>query len=77
MNSIPATNLSTGDINFDQERNLLDYNILLACSIFKSRNKTLCPANSDFMALSDMNSDGIVDQTDMTLLLQEYRGKEN
>lgn len=74
-NNISKTNLSSGDLNTDQERNLLDYNILLACSIFNTRNKTLCPDTSEFLAYSDMNSDGTVDQTDMTLWLQEYRGK--
>ncbi len=77
INNITKTNLSTGDLNNDQERNLLDYNILLACSIFKTRNKTLCPENSESIILSDMNSDGSVDQTDFTLWLQEYRGKSN
>lgn len=70
--NIPSFNLSTGDINQDKTRNLLDWNLLLACSSFNTRNKTLCADTSEFIKTSDMNSDGKVDQTDFTLWLQEF-----
>ncbi len=74
VNDIPTFNLSGGDIDENGERNLLDWNLLNACSIFKFQNKTLCPENSKFKINADMNSDGVVDQSDTTLFYQELFG---
>lgn len=72
VNILPSINLSGGDINMDKVRNLLDWNLLLACSIFNSRNETLCPNNSDFKTNSDLNSNGVVNQDDINLWLREF-----
>lgn len=73
-NLIPAVTLSPGDINEDLSRNILDWNLLNACSIYnRIRNKTLCPDNSNYMTNSDLNSNSIVDADDITLWLQQFR----
>lgn len=74
VNDIPTFNLSGGDIDENGERNILDWNLLNACSIFKFQNKELCPENSKLKTNADMNSDGIIDQSDITLFYQEIFG---
>lgn len=74
VNSTPEFNFSGGDIDENEERNLLDWNLLNACSIFKFNNPQLCPDGSKFKQNSDMNSDGVVDQSDITLFYQELFG---
>lgn len=69
-----SLNLSGGDIDENSERNLLDWNLLNACSIFKFNNPKICPEGSRYKLNSDMNSDGTVDQSDTTLFYQELFG---
>lgn len=49
---------------------LRDYNVLMSCSIF-SKDSAACDSNPNFLTNSDLNSDGLVDQSDYTLWLKE------
>lgn len=66
--------LITGDVNKKENSankiNILDYNVILACSIY-SNSKALCDSNPDYTVNSDLNDDGIVDQDDFTLFITE------
>lgn len=76
-----ATNLNSPQFymvagNIDDEGqskdfiDIRDYNVLMSCSIF-SKDTTVCDSNVNFLINSDLNSDGIVDQSDYTLWLKE------
>ena len=71
--------LITGDINKTEKSinklNILDYNILLSCSIFSS-NKTLCNTKANYRENSDLNDDGKVNENDFTLFLKELANQE-
>lgn len=70
---IPAFNLSAGDINEDGTRNLIDWNLVNACSIYnKIRNHNLCPDGSSLMTNSDLDSNGKVDLDDINLWRREF-----
>lgn len=74
VTTLPTTDLSTGDINGDSSRNLLDWILLQACSNFNAtRNTTLCPDSSSKLSNSDLNADGKVDEIDNNLWLIEFR----
>jgi hypothetical protein len=67
-NTLPYLPLVTGDINGDNQINILDYNIMMGCY------SDLLPAVSCTSAnnvLSDMNDDGNVNQFDYNLFLRE------
>lgn len=72
--AIAPFTFSGGDLNNDGERNLLDWNLLLACSLFTSnRNTSLCPNGSSQMQNADLDSNGVVDQDDITLWIDEFK----
>jgi len=74
-NQIPTGNLTTGDIDTEGSSNnaldIYDYNVLISCSIYTGDNHEACNKNSDYMKLSDLNSDGVVDIIDYQLFLRE------
>ncbi len=67
-----AIELEAGDFNEDGKRDLLDWNIINACSVFITKNQAVCSSNSTFKENSDLNKDGVVDQDDMTLWIREF-----
>jgi len=69
--SVPAVNLVAGDINSDNAINILDYNILISCSVFSSDNHDVCDKNPDYKTLSDLDDNGAVNQFDYNLFIRE------
>lgn len=68
----PTTNrlglpLVSGDLNNDNQLDILDYNILISCYGSKQ-----CPP--DQKAASDLNSDGAVDGVDYNIWLRNFQG---
>lgn len=69
--NVPAVNLVTGNINRDNAIDILDYNILISCSVFSTDNRGACNANSQYSVLSDLEDNGVVNQFDYNLFLRE------
>ena len=69
--NLPAVNLVTGDINNDNAINILDYNILISCSIFSVDNRALCNGNPQYAVLSDLEDNGVINQFDYNLFRRE------
>jgi|GEM_PF-2297693 len=73
--NVPAVNLVAGDINGDNAINILDYNILISCSVFSTDNHGACNgasiANSQYAVLSDLDDNGAVNQFDYNLFIRE------
>jgi hypothetical protein len=66
--SLPAIKLVAGDVNSDNQINILDYNILIGCY------SDLSPAvscNTQTNLMSDINDDGHVNQYDYNLFIRE------
>jgi Mg-chelatase subunit ChlD len=68
-NDMPAITLVAGDVNNDNQLNILDYNTLLGCY----SDLAAAPACSDQTkkVASDLNDDGQVNQVDYNLFLRE------
>ena len=83
INSMDPVNLIAGDIDNDNKIGMLDYGILISCSIFArtEQAKALCSENESFKLLSDLNDDGDneetpnVDQLDYGYFIQEFSGQ--
>ena len=71
-NTLPSTNVVAGDLNKDNALTILDYNILLSCSIYSQDNNALCKSNPNFSTFSDLDDNGTVDQFDYNLFVREY-----
>ena len=73
--NVPAVNLVAGDINGDNAINILDYNILISCSVFSTDNHGACNgariSNSQYAVLSDLDDNGAVNQFDYNLFIRE------
>src|SRR3989344_4925286 len=69
--NLPAVNLVTGDITNDNAINILDYNILISCSIFSVDNRALCNGNPQYAVLSDLEDNGVINQFDYNLFRRE------
>jgi len=67
-----SVNLVAGDINGDNAINILDYNILVSCSVFSTDNHGACNANQQYAVLSDLDDNGVVNQFDYNLFLREF-----
>jgi Dockerin type I domain len=67
-NQLPATSLIAGDINGDNEINIVDYNVLIGCYSDLLPPVSCTPANE---MLADLNDDGAVNQFDYNLFLRE------
>lgn len=73
-NNLSQVVLSGGDINEDGSRNLLDWNLIHACSDSLSHDEEVCERNEKYGVNSDMNKDGIIDiANDLQLWLREFR----
>jgi len=69
INTLTKITLVVGDINGDNAINILDYNILISCSVFSTDNHGAC---GQYAVLSDLDDNGAVDQLDYNLFLREY-----
>ena len=67
-NSLPALTLITGDINNDNQINIVDYNIVIGC-YSDLLPPVSCPAGDDVAA--DVTDDGHVNQFDYNLFIRE------
>jgi hypothetical protein len=67
-NQLPQFSMVVGDINDDNQINILDYNILMGC-YSDLLPPVSCAAGND--VLSDLDSDGHVNQFDYNLFLRE------
>ena len=74
VNTIPQVSLIGGDINSDNRIDILDYNLLVSCSIFAKTEKAriACNSNSFYKIQADINDDGNVNELDYGYFLQEY-----
>jgi hypothetical protein len=68
--------LVAGDVDSNNLLDLGDYNILLSCitSPFVANidNHVLCNTNADYLRLSDLEDNGVVNEFDYNLFLREY-----
>ncbi len=71
INNIPAVSLVTGDINNDNQLDLLDYNLLIGCYGGKMNTPSCLAKPSVTSAGADINDDGVVDGGDYNLFLRE------
>jgi hypothetical protein len=71
-NTLPKTTLITGDINNDNQLNILDYNVLMGCYSDLSP-ATNCAAGDQVKA--DITDDGAVNQFDYNLFLRELTNR--
>jgi hypothetical protein len=73
---LPQVNLVAGDVDSNNLLDLGDYNILLSCitSPFVANidNHVLCNTNADYLRLSDLEDNGVVNEFDYNLFLREY-----
>ncbi len=73
---LPGVNLVAGDIDSNNALNIKDYNILLSCVtspfIANIDNKALCNSNANYVKLSDLEDNGVVNEFDYNLFLREY-----
>jgi hypothetical protein len=67
LTTIRATKLITGDINGDNELNLLDYNSLISCTGGKT-----CTQKSK----ADLNMDGKVDEKDLNIMYVAFSTRQ-
>jgi N-acetylglucosamine-6-sulfatase len=63
--SLPTLSLTTGDMNSDNELNILDYNMILTC--YEDSPKNTCKNKKN----GDTNDDASVNKTDLNLWLRE------
>jgi hypothetical protein len=72
-----SESLKSSDINNDGKTNLLDWNILSACSIFNSiKNNKTCPVGSEKQQTADLDGNGVVDQDDFTLWIKQFNSSK-
>ena len=71
--NIPVSgNLSTGDIDNNNELTILDYNILISCYIY-SPNTGACNQNNRIV--SDLTDNGVNDHDDYNLHLRDWSAR--
>lgn len=73
-NTMPAVSLIAGDITGQNEINLTDYNVLIACysDLEPMQDPTLCNQFTvNGFSMADLNDDGAVNQFDLNLFLRE------
>lgn len=79
-NTMAPVNLIAGDIDNDNKIGILDYGILISCSIFAKTEtaRALCDQDESYRLLSDLNDDGEsdeiqkIDEFDYGYFIQEY-----
>lgn len=67
-NTLPNVKLVAGDVNGDNQVNIVDYNILIGCYSDLSPAVSCTPTNN---LLADINDDGHVNQFDYNLFIRE------
>jgi len=70
--TIPVVSLVTGNINNDEQLDILDYNLLTNCFGAKQTTASCTTPPTTTTSGSDINDDGIVDASDYNLLLREF-----
>ncbi len=69
-------NLVAGDVDLNNALNINDYNILLSCVsspfIANIDNHVLCNSNANYIQLSDLEDNGVINEFDYNLFLREY-----
>lgn len=76
--NLPAVTLITGDINYDNKINILDYNFIVSC-FGKKINSVSCIESPQFTngnPLADLNDDGVVDGIDYNLFIRSIATQE-
>lgn len=68
---IPSVYVVTGDINNDNQLDILDYNLLVSCFGSKQTSSTCMTPPTQLLSGSDINDDGKVDGFDYNLFLRE------
>ncbi|HSW88309.1 MAG TPA: cellulase family glycosylhydrolase [Candidatus Saccharimonadales bacterium] len=71
LSSLPLLPLITGDINNDNQFDILDYNLLVSCYGSKQTSSSCTKAPSASSPGADINDDGKVDPVDYNTLLRE------
>jgi uncharacterized protein YegL len=71
-NSLPSIRLVTGNVNQDSSLDIMDYNILMSCSIFSSDSNGACNQNPNYVIKSDLEDNSTIDQLDYNLLMREW-----
>ncbi|MCL6096551.1 MAG: hypothetical protein M1444_02590 [Patescibacteria group bacterium] len=73
---LPGANLVAGDVDSNNALNINDYNILLSCVtspfIANIDDHALCNSNANYVILSDLEDNGVVNEFDYNLFLREY-----
>lgn len=69
--SLPSVSLVTGEINNDDQLDILDYNILIGCFGSKQTTTSCTAAPTTSSPGADINDDGHVDGVDYNLFLRE------
>lgn len=73
---LPGVSLVAGDIDSNNALNISDYNILLSCVtspfIANIDDHALCNSNANYIVLSDLEDNGVVNEFDYNLFLREY-----
>jgi hypothetical protein len=67
----PSLSVINGDINNDNQLDILDYNALLSCFDTKYASPTCSAPNASLSPGADIDDDGIVDGVDYNLFLRE------
>lgn len=71
INNISSVSLIAGDINNDNQLDILDYNILISCFGIKQNASSCTAAPTQKSSGADINDDGSVDGIDYNLFLRE------
>lgn len=74
VNTMPYVVLIAGDINGDNQINITDYNILMACysDLEPPQDPALCSQYTvNGFSLADLNDDGAVNEFDYNLFIRE------
>ena len=71
-NNMPEVSLIVGDITQQNTLSILDYNVLMSCSIYSADNGGACNQAPSYKKLSDLEDNGPINQFDYNLFVREY-----
>ncbi|HSW96533.1 MAG TPA: cellulase family glycosylhydrolase [Candidatus Saccharimonadales bacterium] len=71
LNSFPILSLTSGDVNSDNQINILDYNMIISCFGSKIASAACITPPDPQTSGSDINDDGKIDGIDYNILLRE------
>lgn len=69
--TLPNTYLVAGDVNNDNQLDILDYNLLISCFGSKQSSASCTAAPTSTSEGADLNDDGVINGTDYNLFLRE------